>query len=145
DGAVSNIVAAAGAAAAEAGLPREALQAASAVLGLAGANVGDNSARVKARLPFAQSVIVSDAVIATRGALGTHDGVVAIVGTGSVFTARKGLEMRSIGGWGFVVGDLGSGARIGRALLERVLLAHDGIRASSPLCDEIMRRFDGIP
>ena len=41
---------------------------------------------------------------------------------------RRDGEARAIGGWGFLVGDQGSGARIGRDLLEETLLAHDGIR-----------------
>ena len=32
-----------------------------------------------------------------------------------------------IGGWGFLLGDQGSGARMGRALCEAALLAHDGL------------------
>jgi glucosamine kinase len=144
-GALRNVVETARAAVEKAGLAREMLRQAVAVLGLAGANVGGNGERLRQKLPFALSAIHSDAVIATRGALGANDGVMGIVGTGSVFAAQERGEIRMIGGWGFAVGDLGSGARIGRALLERTLLAYDGIRPASALSSEIMRRFDDDP
>ena len=43
-----------------------------------------------------------------------------------------------IGGWGFLLGDQGSGARIGRALYEAALLAHDGIVAATPLLGAVL-------
>ena len=42
----------------------------------------------------------------------------AILGTGTAYMVRKDGASRAIGGWGFQVGDQGSGARIGRDLLE---------------------------
>ncbi|MFC6491270.1 BadF/BadG/BcrA/BcrD ATPase family protein, partial [Nitratireductor sp. GCM10026969] len=80
-----------------------------------------------------------------RGALGPHDGAAAIVGTGSVFGARVAGQVRIIGGWGFLLGDQASGARLGRALLEEVLLAHDGIRPGSALTGAVLARFDHDP
>lgn len=145
EGARENIMAAVREAAAAAGVAPEALDRSVAVLGLAGGNVGDYAARLEALLPFQRSIIVSDGLIALHGALGPHDGVVAIVGTGSIFVSRKRDKVRSIGGWGFQVGDLGGGARLGRQLLEEVLLAHDGVRAASALTAEVMAMFDDDP
>ena len=145
EGARENIMAAVGEAAGAAGVVAGALEHAVAVLGLAGGNVGDYSVRLKALLPFRRSVIVNDGIIAMHGALGAHDGVIAIVGTGSVFVSRRGERVRSIGGWGFQVGDLGGGARLGRQLLEEVLLAHDGVRPASALTGKVMAMFDNDP
>ena len=144
-GALENIMAAVREAAAAAGVEAAALDGAVAVLGLAGGNVGDYSVRLKALLPFRKSIIVNDGIIALHGALGMHDGVIAIVGTGSVFVSRRGAAIRSIGGWGFQVGDLGGGARLGRQLLEEVLLAHDGVRPASALTARVMEMFDDDP
>jgi glucosamine kinase len=69
----------------------------------------------------------------------------AILGTGTAYMARKDGTSRAIGGWGFQVGDQGSGARIGRDLLEQTLLAHDGVRAASPLTDAMMAIFRNNP
>ncbi|MFO1141713.1 MAG: BadF/BadG/BcrA/BcrD ATPase family protein [Amaricoccus sp.] len=130
DRALESILAAAGAAATAAGTPLARLD---AVLGLAGANVPEAAERVAARLPFARFRIESDAFVALKGALGTGDGITAALGTGSVYGVQRGGEVRMIGGWGFVLGDQGSGARIGRAVCEAALLAHDGIVAMTPL------------
>ena len=117
----------------------------SAVLGLAGANVGGNSAQLQAMLPFKNSLVYSDGVIALQGALGDHDGTVVILGTGSAFVSRSGTDIRFAGGWGFNVSDLGGGARLGRDLLEETLLAHDGFHPSSPMTGAVMERFGGNP
>ena len=116
-----------------------------ALLGLAGTNVGHASDRLQAILPFRQSIVESDAAIALEGALGDHDGAIAIIGTGSIFVSRKAGRLHSVGGWGFVIGDLGGGARLGRDLLEATLLAHDGIRPATPLTEAVLARFGGAP
>ncbi len=116
-----------------------------AVLGLAGANVADVERRLAAQLPFAESRVESDALIALEGALGDHDGAIAIIGTGSAFMARHGETIRSIGGWGFRLGDLGGGARLGRQLLEETLLAHDHIRPQTALTTAVLARFEADP
>ncbi|WP_011582023.1 MULTISPECIES: BadF/BadG/BcrA/BcrD ATPase family protein [Chelativorans] len=116
-----------------------------AVLALAGANVGRFGEELLRRLPFADSIVESDATAAVRGALGTHDGAAAIIGTGSVFGAQSGGEIRIIGGWGFLLGDQASGARLGRALLEETLLAHDRVIQGSSVTQAVLARFGGDP
>ena len=143
--ALKNIIAAAHGACDAAHLSPDVLAEADGVLGLAGANIGKFGPRIAARLPFRKASVETDALIALHGALGDADGAVAIIGTGSVFIARQGDTIRTVGGWGFMVGDLGSGARVGRALLQEALLAHDGVHAGSPLTDEVLARFDGNP
>ena len=64
--------------------------------------------------------------MALKGALGDDDGITAAIGTGSVFGAQRAGAVRMIGGWGFQLGDHGSGAVMGRSLCARALLAHDG-------------------
>lgn len=145
DGARANIVEAARLAFVEAGENPELLPKTPAVLGLAGANVGLNGERLRASLPFAGCDVETDALIALEGAVGEGDGGIAILGTGTAYLARSAGKLREIGGWGFVVGDQASGARLGRDLLEETLLAHDGIRPGSPLTQAALDRFDGDP
>ncbi len=116
-----------------------------AILGLAGANVGTYRQQLEAILPFSISRVETDAEIALEGAVGSGDGAMAILGTGTAYMARKGGASRAIGGWGFQVGDQGSGARIGRDLLEQTLLAHDGVRPCSALTDAMMATFRNNP
>ncbi|SFA90171.1 glucosamine kinase [Rhizobium sp. NFR07] len=128
----------------EAGLKPD-LSAASAILGLAGNNVGDAVGYVRARLPFKTAEIVSDGVIALQGAIGDEDGAIGIVGTGTVYIIRSQGQFKSIAGWGFQVSDLGSGARVGQLALQETLLAFDNIRPMTPFCEAILAEFDGNP
>jgi glucosamine kinase len=116
-----------------------------AVLGLAGANVGDHARNLVARLGFERSKVVSDAQTSLNGALGGQDGTGAMIGTGSVFASRKSDVFRQLGGWGFQIGDQAGGARLGRSALEETLLAHDGIRAHSALTEAMLARYCGAP
>ncbi|MFO1106648.1 MAG: BadF/BadG/BcrA/BcrD ATPase family protein [Amaricoccus sp.] len=118
-------------------------QALHAVLGLAGANIAEASGWLAARLPFASARIVGDAEIAARGALGPADGVTAAIGTGSIFAIQRAGHVRTLGGWGFRLGDQGGGARLGQALLETALLAHDGLLPRSPLLDAVVAEAGG--
>lgn len=140
-GAVANILAAARAALAEAGVDSGAVAAVG--LGLAGANAAGAAARLRAGLPFARSAIETDAVTVTLGALGAGDGIVAALGTGSVFTAQRAGRVRRIGGWGLALGDEGSGAWIGRAVLARALRAVDGFVAETPLTAALVAEHGG--
>ncbi len=144
-GARTSIVEAARRAFAEAGQDHDLVSHTPAVLGLAGANVGTYRQQLQAILPFSRSRVETDAEIALEGAVGAGDGAMAILGTGSAYMVRKGGKSRAIGGWGFQVGDQGSGARVGRDLLEQTLLAYDGIREGSPLTREMLAVFRDRP
>jgi glucosamine kinase len=87
--------------------------------------------------------VETDALIALKGALGDEDGITAAVGTGSVFGVQRGGLVRMIGGWGFQLGDRGSGADMGRALLARALLAHDGLVEATPLLAAVLTEHGG--
>ena len=144
-GARENIVDAAKKAFLDAGKDPALIRDTHAVLGLAGSNVGTYWQQLETILPFAQSRVVTDALIALEGAVGEGDGAMAILGTGTAYMVRRNGVARAIGGWGFQVGDQGAGSRIGRELLEETLLAHDGIRPASPLTAEILSVFRNEP
>lgn len=132
DTALASVLAAARAAMAAAGEDDD-LGRLVAVLGLAGANVAEAAAAFRARMPFAAARVENDVVVAVKGALGPDDGIVAAIGTGSIYGVQRSGRVRLAGGWGLVLGDHGSGARIGRDLYEAALLAHDGFIATTPL------------
>ena len=129
----------------KAGLEVAAIPQAIAVLGLAGANLGDVALRLTRHLPFAQSYVTDDRETTLRGALAGADGCLAAVGTGSFFCSQHAGVVRSIGGWGFAVGDDGSGAQLGQDLLRRVLHCHDGIENHSDLTRSVLQAFDNTP
>ncbi|HXV31752.1 MAG TPA: N-acetylglucosamine kinase [Sinorhizobium sp.] len=145
ENALQNIADAARAAFLDAGLDPAGIAAARAILGVAGHNVGDAVHYVKRRLPFAAAEIESDGLIALQGALGDEDGAVAILGTGTIYITRRGEAVSYVGGWGFTIGDHGSGARIGHALLQESLLAYDGIHEASPVTTSVLSEFNDDP
>lgn len=71
--------------------------------------------------------VVSDAEIAFEGALGDDDGIILIVGTGSIGLARVGkTHFHRCGGWGIELDDEGSGAWIGKEALTAIARELDG-------------------
>ncbi|MCU9846859.1 ATPase [Defluviimonas sp. WL0024] len=126
-----------------AGLPKAALGQAVAHLGLAGVMDAAMADRVVAGLPFARVTVTDDQPTMIAGALGLDDGVVAAIGTGSFIGRQTGGRIRSVGGWGFALGDQSSGAWLGRRLLTETLLDHDGMAPSSRLTRATLERFGG--
>lgn len=113
-----------------------------AVLGLAGTNLSGAGSRLAAALPFPARV-VQDVTTSVRGALGRDDGIVAALGTGSVFARQIGGEIRAIGGWGLRLGDEGSGAWIGRAMLSQITRVLDGYLPATDLTQALVEQFEG--
>lgn len=71
--------------------------------------------------------VVHDAEIALEAAFSGESGVIVIAGTGSIIYARgeTGATHRA-GGWGYLLGDEGSGFTLGRLGLQAVAAAFDG-------------------
>lgn len=85
--------------------------------------------------------VVHDAQIALEAAFDDSSGVIVIVGTGSVVFARTrdGSLMRT-GGWGYLLGDEGSGFALGQSGLRAVAHAIDG-GPSTVLQKQVADRF----
>jgi glucosamine kinase len=131
---------------AAAGLAERDLGRIHAGIGLAGATGPAERARVLAEpLPFARTVVDSDAYIAWLGAFGGRDGAILIVGTGSCGLAVVGGRRVNVGGWGNNVSDDGSGAELGRTALRRALWALEDMIPSTPLSDAILAQFERDP
>lgn len=145
NGAVVHIVEAATEACRVAGVEPDNLSSSHAVLGLAGANVDATVTAAHRQLPFRTSDIETDALIAAHGALGDGDGAIAVLGTGSVFAQKRGDTVRTIGGWGLILGDQGAGAALGQSVLREALLAFDGVRDGSALTDRALGDFHNDP
>jgi N-acetylglucosamine kinase-like BadF-type ATPase len=76
---------------------------------------------------FGDTAIVSDAASALAGGTGCRPGVVVIAGTGSIAYGENRLgETARAGGWGWRLGDEGSGYTIGLKAIMAALRAHDG-------------------
>ncbi|MFP7570284.1 BadF/BadG/BcrA/BcrD ATPase family protein [Marivita sp. S2033] len=114
-------------------------------LGLAGIMSDSDGNRIAAGLPFNNIVVTEDMPTAVVGALGGQDGYLLSVGTGTIVAANKGGTFSSVGGWGFHLSDQASGAWLGRAALEQVLLCHDGLADHTGLTRALLQRFDNDP
>lgn len=117
-----------------------------ACLALAGASEPAFLAAAQAhKHPFRRAVVTTDAHAACIGAHGHADGGIIIAGTGTVGWARvKGRTYR-VGGWGLPISDEGSGAWAGCEALRRVLWAHDGRIAWTPMLRALFVKFGGDP
>jgi glucosamine kinase len=115
-------------------------------LGLAGVSEDKEAERIAAALPgFARVVVVNDAVAACVGANGLGDGGLIIAGTGSAGIARVGARTTIVGGRGFLLGDDGSAASLGKAALRATLRALDGLEPMSELARALGQHFGGDP
>ena len=108
-------------------------------LGLAGVNNADWRGAFLATNPgYAMLDLYSDAETALAGAHGGGPGILLIAGTGSIAMARADDgTIHSVGGWGFPVGDEGSGAALGLQAMRLTQQAIDGRRVASPLTNAV--------
>jgi len=138
DGAIASIIATAQEAAHRAGVDPSALHAG---LGLAGTVTSVSTERImNAGLPFASVTADNDAFAACMGAFAGGDGGIVVAGTGSIGFARVAGQSHMVGGWGFHLGDHGSGAWLGHHAVRRVALALDGLLQPTGLIEEILSR-----
>ncbi len=138
DGALAMIMATAQQAADKASLPISVLHAG---MGLAGLVTSVGSERIlQAQLPFASLALDVDAYTAFMGAFGGAEGGIVIAGTGSIGFAIAEGQRHMVGGWGFALGDHGSGAWVGHHAVRRVALALDGLLQPTQLIEEIIQR-----
>ena len=109
-------------------------------LGLAGANVPQRCDAFLARAPsFATIALDTDAYAALLGAHEGRPGAIVAAGTGSVGEALRRDGMRvAVGGWGFPVGDEGSGAWLGLRAMRETHRAIDGRASVGPLVGAIL-------
>ena len=145
DGSLQNIEAVISAVYEAAGVPLEARMNDVAIIGSAGANVGDVADRLAAMMPFAAVRVMSDREITVAGILADVDGTLAQVGTGSFFVSCYKGQMKQVGGWGLQLGDDCSGAWLGRELLRLTLRAHDGLVGTTDLFARTLAHFDNSP
>jgi len=99
-------------------------------LGIAGVDRPDDARvmeQIMRRIGYkARVLIVNDALVALEAGAPGLPGVVLVAGTGSIAYGRNAQNQSArAGGWGYVLGDEGSGYWIGRAALRGVLREAD--------------------
>lgn len=129
-------------AAAQAGLAR--IDPADCAIGLGLSGVTHDlqaQAFLAAQPGFAMLALDSDGFTSVLGAHGGQPGAVLVSGTGSVGEAlRRDGSRVCVGGWGWVMGDEGSGAWLGRRAMQHAQRAFDGREAEGPLTAALLER-----
>jgi glucosamine kinase len=89
--------------------------------------------------------VAHDATTSYLGALGENPGVVIAVGTGVVTLAVGASEVARVDGWGYLLGDAGSGYDIGRAGMAAAMRAFDGRGERTALLTRFTELFPDPP
>ena len=111
-------------------------------MGLAGALQEQKRAEFLALVPKGvEARLHTDGYAQLIGAAGGQPGICLAVGTGSVMHWLDGAGQQGMaGGWGFPVGDQGSGAWLGMRLLQVYVAHRDGDVSDSSLIDSVEQR-----
>src|SRR6266545_6811473 len=118
-------------------------------LGIAGVDRPDDARAVRGimkRIGYkAKLLVVNDALVALEAGAPDQPGVVIIAGTGSIAYGRNDRNQAArAGGWGYMLGDEGSGYWIGRAALRAVLRESDR-RGPATLLTGLLLNYYGVP
>ena len=125
-----------------AGVPGLALRDCAIGLGLSGTGVpAQLRAFVAADPGVARFSLITDGLAALLGAHGGQPGALLISGTGSVAEAlMPDGSRRMVGGWGWQIGDEGSGAWLGQQAMKLAQAAYDSRAAAGPLVQAVWRQ-----
>lgn len=127
--------------------PDPLIQPSALCLGIAGVDRVEDDRIVRAilrRLGFrSNTLVVNDALVALVAGVRDDPGVVVIAGTGSIaYGVNAGGYAARAGGWGFVLGDEGSGYWIGREALAAVVREADGRGPRTQLTPMVLEHFN---
>lgn len=114
--------------------------------GIAGGTTSDVAKKIHdflSRFGFAEVKNGSDAQNAISAGLGTRDGVAVIMGTGSVAFAQQNGTLHRIGGYGYLLGDAGSGYALGRDAILAALQMEDGSGEWTALHGLVLQKCGG--
>jgi N-acetylglucosamine kinase len=115
-------------------------------LGMAGVDRDEDRAVIQdimRRIGYkARTLVVNDALIALIAGVGDQPGIAIVAGTGSIAYGRNAAgQAARAGGWGYVLGDEGSGYWIGRCALRAVLRHADRRGTATSLTPLILNHF----
>lgn len=88
--------------------------------------------------------LAHDSITSYAGALGADPGAICATGTGTVTLAVGATDTARVDGWGWLMGDIGSGFWIGRAGLDAAMRAYDGRGPATGMLDLVEREFSSV-
>jgi len=89
-------------------------------------------------------LVAHDSVSSYLGALGDERGVVVAAGTGSIIFGVGATSTARVDGWGYLMGDDGSGFSIGARGWRAVMRAHDGRGPATALVEDFRAEFPDL-
>lgn len=89
-------------------------------------------------------LLTHDSVSSFLGTLGDAHGAVVASGTGVVTLAVGPQGVARVDGWGYLMGDAGSGFWVGREALAAVMRAHDGRGPATALTPIVQERWPDL-
>ncbi|MDD7945196.1 BadF/BadG/BcrA/BcrD ATPase family protein [Microbacterium sp. NE2HP2] len=118
------------------------------VAGISGLTDANADADAMLALTAAQGVrgvvLAHDSTTSFLGALGDRRGAVVAAGTGVVTLAVGAETTARVDGWGWIMGDAGSGYWIGRQALDAVMRAYDGRGPTTELTATVSDRWPDL-
>ncbi|WP_405373065.1 MULTISPECIES: N-acetylglucosamine kinase [unclassified Microbacterium] len=90
------------------------------------------------------TMLAHDSTTSFLGALGDRHGAVVAAGTGVVTLAVGASAIARVDGWGWIMGDAGSGYWIGREALDAVMRAYDGRGPATALTAAALSRWPDL-
>ena len=113
--------------------------------GVAGILTGDYLKLLGAFLEkqhFGKVACGSDAYCAVAASLGHSDGITVIMGTGSIAFAQTDGKLKRVGGYGYLLGDGGSGFAIARDGISASLAYEDGSGSYTCIYDALKKELN---
>lgn len=95
-------------------------------------------------LGITRAILAHDSITAFLGTLGDAHGVVVASGTGVVTFGVGPNSTARVDGWGWVMGDAGSGFWIGKQALVAVMRAHDKRGNATELTQRVQAHFPNL-
>lgn len=119
------------------------------VLGIGSTGLGEHDTPEKllalvGPLGITQVNLAHDSITSYLGALGNRPGVVTAAGTGVVTLAVGMRDVARVDGWGYLIGDAGSGFWIGKHALDAVMRAFDGRGQRTSLTKPATQEFGDL-
>lgn len=113
-------------------------------IGLTGAREKEDKSEIQKRLSnllkFKRILIESDSYISLYGAFEGDNGMILICGTGSILLGLMNKRIIRTGGWGWKIGDYGSGYELGRQVIKNLTSEYDNGKLSK-LSVAVEKRF----
>lgn len=90
---------------------------------------------------FDKIIILSDAHAALAAGTWGNSGTLLIAGTGSIVYGWNGEHTFRVGGWGYLLGDEGSGFHLGKMAIRSILESYDAKVPMRPFQQNILTHF----